>query len=54
MDFAYIRQGDNSWCVKLFTPDRYTWGSHLMNYAKGAGFNTTVYQGGYLSSYNGC
>ena len=46
VDFAYIRQQPGGGAG---APDRYTWGSHLMNY-KGAG--TAVYQGGYLSSYN--
>ena len=46
VDFAYIRQQPGAGAG---APDRYTWGSHLMNY-KGAG--TAAYQGGYLSSYN--
>ena len=46
VDFAYIRQQPGSGAG---APDRYNWGSHLMNY-KGSG--TQVYQGGYISSYN--
>ena len=46
IDYAYTRQQPGGGAG---APDRYTWGSHLMNY-KGAG--TAAYQGGYLSSYN--